>query len=183
MFEQLHNIPWENLKQASGLSGHIPDAIQGLVSHDLDEQEQSYWQLDNHVVLQGDLYQSAFYVIPFLIEILTSETTSARSYAYDLLFEIANGYAPKECLCKYDNSDMPLTEACKKSIADAFKIFLDDVANPMSKNREDALNLLISLKWHIDEIVLNLSGIKDKETNAEFCAAIEEAISEIQQRL
>lgn len=183
MFEQLYNIPWAKLKQASGLSDHIPDAILGLVSHNLDKQKQSYWQLDNHVVLQGDLYQSAFYVIPFLIEILKSEMISARNYAYDLLFEIANGYAPKECLCKYKGTDIPLTKACKKSIADAFKIFLDDVKNPMSKSRKDALNLLISLEWHIDEIVLNLSVMKNNESNAEFRAAIEEAISEIRQRL
>lgn len=179
MFSEIDKINWTLLKQAHGESSHVPKAIKGLVSPNPKEQEDSYWKLDNYVVLQGDLYQAAFYVIPFLIEILKSTSFNGRKYVYDLLFEIANGYAVEEVLCNYNGKDYPLTEVCKKSIADNFKIFLAEVANQSSDFREDALDLLITLEKNRNEIVTELQIIRKNEIDSKFSNKLDEAITEI----
>mgnify|MGYP000571271690 CR=1 FL=1 len=179
MLDEIEKINWTELKQAHGNSGHVPDAIRGLISGDRKEQEASYWKLDNHIVLQGDLYQAAFYVIPFLLEILGSKVKSGRSYAYDLLFEIANGFAPEETICVYDGVSLPLTEACKNAVVGGVDLYLGEVSDISSVCRENALDLLISLEEQIDHIVISLNTIKDKETDSEFRCKLEEAIAEI----
>jgi len=180
MFSDIEKIDWSILKQAHGDSSHVPTAIKGLISSDIKEQESSYWKLDNHVVLQGDIYQAAFYVIPFLIEILKSSIFHGRGYVYDLLFEIANGYAPEEVLCDYDGKMYPLTEACKKAIADDFDVFVAEVANQLSDYRENALDLLISLEDNKEGIVAELSVVRENEIDFEFGVKLDEAISEVQ---
>lgn len=179
MFDKIKEIDWDDLKQVNGGSGHIPGAIQGLVSDDESVRESSYWALDNHVVLQGDIYQAAFYVIPFLLEILASEIISGRGYVYDLLFEIANGFEIEESECTYEGVVLPLTEACKKSVSGGVSLYLDEVADTSSLCRENALDLLISLEEDSDEILAKLNEIKTSEADLNFRLKLEEAISEI----
>jgi hypothetical protein len=131
-------------------------------------------------VLQGDLYQAAFYVIPFLIKILKSSIQSGRNYVYDLLFEIANGCAFDEVPCTYDDTNLPLTVACKRAITDNINVYLTEVANTSSDCRESALNLLISLEEQQDKVISKLSDIRDKENNSSFRSRLEAAIAEIE---
>lgn len=179
MFSDLDKVNWAKLSQAQGTSEHVPDALKSLISDDDKEQEASYWKLDNHVVLQGDLYEAAFYVIPFLLEILATAIRNGRSYVYDLLFEIANGFAPEEISCDYDGKTLTLTEACKRAVAGGKGLYLKEVSDSNSDFRENALDLIISLEEYAVDIVPMLKEIRDKETDSEFKAMLEEAIAEI----
>lgn len=179
MFDDIDKISWAKLKQAHGNSEHVPSAIKGLVSNDEKEQEASYWKLDNHVVLQGDLYQAAFYVIPFLLEILAASIRNGRSYVYDLLFEIANGFAPEEVPCDYDGVTLTLTEGCKRAVADGLHLYLEEISDSNSVCRENALDLIVSLEEYAKNAVPRLIELKDKEVNPEFQSKLEEAIAEI----
>jgi hypothetical protein len=180
VFNNIDEVNWSELRQAHGDAGHVPEAIKGLIANDPKVQEASYWKLDNHIVLQGDLYQAAFYVIPFLIEILKSNIQSGRNYVYDLLFEIANGCAPDEVSCVYDGLNLPLTDACKRIITGNIDTYLAEVANTSSDCRESALGLLISLEEQQDKIISKLSDVRDKENNSSFRSKLEEAIAEIE---
>jgi hypothetical protein len=179
MFNDMEKISWANLKQAHGSSEHVPAAIKGLISDDEKEQEASYWKLDNHIVLQGDLYQAAFYVIPFLLEILAANIRNGRSYVYDLLFEIANGFAPEEVPCDYDGVTLTLTEGCKRAVAGGLNLYLEEISDNNSICRENALDLIVSLEEHVGSAVSRLIELKGKEINREFQAKLEEAIVEI----
>lgn len=179
MFNEIQNINWADLKQAHGNSVHVPEAIKGLISNDEKEQEASYWKLDNHVVLQGDLYQAAFYVIPFLLEILVSKIKFGRNYVYDLLFEIANGFAAEEATCVYDGVALSLTDACKTAVLGGVDLYLEEVTDTSSLCRENALDLLISLEVGSDKVITRLNAIKDQEADLDFRLKLEEAISEI----
>lgn len=179
MFNEIDNINWARLTQATGNSEHVPSAIKGIISNDEKEQEASYWKLDNHVVLQGDLYQAAFYVIPFLLEILAATIQSGRRYVYDLLFEIANGFAPKEVSCDYDGVTLTLTEGCKRAVAGGLNLYLEEVSNNNSACRENALDLIISLEVFAGNVIPRLIEIKDREASPEFQEKLEEAIAEI----
>ncbi len=179
MFETLHQIDWSKIEQAEGFASHVPIAVQRLASEDESICESAYWELDNHIVLQGDLYQAAFFVIPFLVEILKSNSVICRSYVYDLLFEIANGYEAKEVLCIYGGEKYSLTDACKLAVAENYKVFLFDVSNHAARCRTNALDLLISLEGKSEILVAELLRIKSEEVDNDFAAMLGEAIVEI----
>lgn len=179
MFEKLNDVDWENLKQAHGNARHVPEAIKGLVSNDPEIREASYWKLDNYVVLQSDLYEAAFYIIPFLVEILKSDILFGRNYVYDLLFEIANGYASEDLLCVYGNKEVPLKDACRNAIANEIELYLFEVRNSSSKFRLDALGLLISLDEYEEKIIPELAEILKHEDSSEFEVELRKSISEL----
>src|SRR5438128_80126 len=96
--EDLRAIPWSQKSVASGKADHVPEALAGMVSPDERLRERSYWRLDNEVVLQSDLYDAAYFVIPFLIQYLLERVPHGRDRVYDLLIEIGRGFAPSTSL-------------------------------------------------------------------------------------
>ena len=92
----LARVAWHEKDIASGKANHVPDAICGLTSSDERTRNRSYWRLDNEVVLQSDLYEAAYFVIPFLVQILNVQPDHGRDLIYDLLYEIANGFARRQ---------------------------------------------------------------------------------------
>ncbi|MDP5208574.1 hypothetical protein [Microbulbifer sp. 2205BS26-8] len=180
MFDKIDSVNWEQLQQAHGNAEHVPSAIKNLISEDAKTREASYWQLDNHIVLQSDLYEASFYAIPFLIEILQSDTSLGRDYVYDLLFEIANGHAAQELKCSYDGQELGLREACRVSIIDFLPVFLSEVADLNSSCREQALDLLMSLSEAKEKIVPVLSAIlSDEGAESKLGNKLNEAITEL----
>lgn len=179
MFKDLHKIDWRSLKQAHGHAAHIPEAIKGLISDSPEIVESSYWKLDNHIVLQSDLYEAAFYVIPFMIEILKSNHTIGRNYVYNLLIEICNGYAPKSSLCTYKNEKIPLAEVCRLTIADEIDVYISEVSDVDSGFRKHALDLLLCLENYRAKIVPMLEQMLQDEPSTAFSETIRAAILEL----
>src|SRR5713226_7697798 len=103
--EDVRAIPWSQKSVASGRADHVPQALAGLVSPDEKLRERSYWQLDNEVVLQSDLYDAAYFAIPFLIQYLRDRVPHGRDRIYDLLSEIGRGFAPPTSLCLTKEGD------------------------------------------------------------------------------
>ena len=126
----LHAIPWSQKSVASGKADHVPRALEGLISSDEKLRERSYWQLDNEVVLQSDLYEAAYFVIPFLIQCLREGVPHGRDRIYDLLTEIGGGCAPSTRLCVTREGDsVPLQAACVRELLKGFRMFLRDTAD------------------------------------------------------
>jgi len=179
MFNSIENIQWSDLKTANGTAKGVPDAIRGLISENEEIRNASYWKLDNHVVLQSDLYESAFYVLPFLFEILNSESKNGKRYVYDLLFEIANGYAPENEVCTLNGREMELTEACRLLIIGELNVILNEVSDIESEFRTNALELLIAFGDRKADIVPMLLKILENE-DSDFSDNLKEAISELE---
>ena len=118
-----------------------------LLSEDEGVRNRSYWQLDNEVVLQSDLYEAAYFVIPFLIGFLDTKVAHGRDRIYDLLFEIAHGHAPATELCRTkEGLEVPLEEACVQEVRKGVGVFLRDTADANPLIREKAKKLIESLK-------------------------------------
>jgi hypothetical protein len=180
VFEKMNGIDWRNLQQAHGTASHVPEAIKGLVSEDERVRERSYWLLDNYVVLQSDLYEAALFVVPFLLEILSSEIEHGRDLVYDLLFEIGNGYAPPEVSCKGLNGEtVSLGEACRDAVLEGLNIYLGEVKTVDSKARLKALELLASLNEIEDTIRIELEDILSKEENGAFRVELKRVVKEM----
>ncbi len=179
--EDLDSVPWGELKQAHGTSGHVPDAILGLVSEDAQRRREAYWKLDNYVVLQSDLYEAAYYVIPFLLQILENPSTlNRREYVYDLLIEIANGGAPELFTVIHSNAEWPLALACRDRVAAGAALFVSDAAGGASKIRERALGLLMSLREYSETFASDLRKLSiSPNIDAEIRATLADALGEL----
>lgn len=178
MLENLDKLNWKDYGIAHGDGTHIPDTIKDLASGISEKQQKAYWKLDNYIVLQSDLYEAAFYVVPFLFEILQSDMTTGRDLVYDLLWEIANGYAD-DIDIDVNGVTTPLREACRVVVVDNLNIILAEVANYSSSFREKALELLASLYEYRKEIEPKLIELCDEEPSSEFQAVIKKWIVEL----
>jgi hypothetical protein len=91
---ELERWDWSALRQASGNAGHVPEAIRALLnSTTADELDEPYWQLENHIVVQGRLYEAALPAVSVLIAALTCHDRPGwvRIGLLDLLFQLVNG--------------------------------------------------------------------------------------------
>ena len=87
---------WSELSTLTGNAEHVPAALSGLLSYDRSEFEASYWKIDNHVVVQSDLYSAAAVVPKYLEEIFPLATY--KNDVLELLYEIGNGSSESKAL-------------------------------------------------------------------------------------
>ena len=64
------NIDWSRLEvcPGAGTAAEVPRAIEALFSNSAKQRRQAYWQLDNFVVVQGGLFESAAYAGRLLVQ-------------------------------------------------------------------------------------------------------------------
>ena len=180
MLENLDTIKWKSLKTAHGDASHIPEAIRGLISNNEQIRRKSYWKIDNYAVLQSDLYEAAFYVIPFLLEILSSDIVEGRERIYDLLYEIGNGYAPDEYKIRNNDGTLStLREACRKPVLDEINLYIEELRNRNSPARKQALDLLFSLEEANDVIIDVFTKLLSDEPEGELRKEMEKMLTEI----
>jgi hypothetical protein len=164
MFEKLESVMWEQYATAHGDARHIPEAIRSLVSEDESVRNAAYWQIDNHVVLQSDLYEAAPYVVPFLLEILAGRFRSGRDRLYDLLWEIANGKAPVEVQSDIAGSNHPmaLEKACRMEVLKGMETYLKDAADPDPLVRKKATDLIssLTLATFVEKLIQHVPELK-----------------------
>ncbi len=88
-------VSWDGLKTNAGNATDVPSRLFRLFeAADVTEAESAYWQLDNHIIVQGRMYWSAVASIPTLGAALLSQNLSppALHGVIDLLTEIALGH-------------------------------------------------------------------------------------------
>lgn len=145
--EYISHVPWNEVRVASGKAGHVPEALIGLLSPDEEAQNRSYWRLDNEVVLQSDLYEAAYFVVPVLVQMLSDRVTHGRERIYDLLYEIANGYAPPTTLCRTrDGRLLPLQHVCAEELKKGRTVFDRDAMDEDPRVGAKAMELVELLR-------------------------------------
>jgi len=93
---ELAAVDWSSMRVMEGIdAARIPTAVERLVSAESEEEaREAYWQLDNTVVVQGQLFEAAQHLVPALHAALVGELASpAREAIADLLVEICAGEA------------------------------------------------------------------------------------------
>jgi|GEM_PF-1659042 len=180
--ENLRAIPWSQIPVASGKADHVPQALAGLVSPDKRLRERSYWQLDNEIVLQSDLYDAAYFVIPFLIQYLRERVPHGRDRIYDLLIEIGRGFAPPTSLCRTTEGDsVPLQDACAREILKGFRVFLRDAGDPdprVAAKARELMQLLAARSENQGDPGVDILGSHLIELAREFVDLIEAKVGQ-----
>lgn len=85
-------IDWKKLTTARGVSdaSQVPFSIELLFSETSNKRDTGYWGIDNHVVVQSDLQDSAPYATQLIVERFLAEKQVTQQLV-DILFELANG--------------------------------------------------------------------------------------------
>ena len=90
ILDSVRKVEWRALKDRLGfIDYNIADILSNLIDDDLQKRNIAYWKLDNHIVIQGGLSESCFYILPFLNELVT--ITNNRLELLNIIFEIFNG--------------------------------------------------------------------------------------------
>lgn len=191
IFKIINAFPWSKIKANYGYCENIEEALAGIISEDATIREKSYWKLDNHVVVQANLSEGAFFVVPFVIELFKSnEIDDGNKYElFNLLFEIANGVSSE--LISYninlddgfeyyikgtDYKDENLRIACRNKVLKHFHFFMMDLFNVSSGTRKYSLELLSSFIEHHSIIKYELKALLKSEKDKEIISSLNEAI-------
>jgi hypothetical protein len=173
-------VNWSRLTTAHGSAEHVPRALADLVSLDPDQRQRGYWELDNHVVLQGDLYEAAPFVALALIEILRDRTQPGRNLIYRLLWEIRNGAAAEtEMVTLPDGRRMSLMLAARVVVAEGLPHYVGDVLAPDPQLRREALQLVTSLHERKKDVAELLSSARQHSTEPAIRSDLEQATREL----
>jgi hypothetical protein len=106
-------------------SEYIPETIRSLFSADTpDEINKRYWEIDNHVVVQGRTFEVAEHLIPVMMASLDqTKGSAARASVLELIFQMVAYYSGEP-------DDPGLTDRCRararEGLWDMYRIFMED---------------------------------------------------------
>ncbi len=173
-------LPWNKLSSANGTCGHYPEVFKDLVSDDPKKREGAYWQLDNHAVLQGEIYEVAPYVVDILVGVLQScQSCSGRARIYEFLIEIAYGDAMASAISCYPGKEVPLKEACNLALGQGIDIYLTDLEHEHREVRLKVSHLLLAYAGALKNKVAFLKNRIILESDQEVKEVLEEILEEI----
>lgn len=96
---ELLRLDWSLIREADGPATDVPVALRDLLSaKSPEEADDAYWRLENHVVVQGQLFEAAKFAVPILMAALVKadRPRHVRIGVLELLFQIVNGVPHEE---------------------------------------------------------------------------------------
>jgi len=91
MLEGLDDINWSLLRHAYGPAIDVPDLLRKRASADPEIASGAEFELFGNILHQGTVYPATSHAVPFIVELLESQTISKRSGLIVLLACIAKG--------------------------------------------------------------------------------------------
>jgi hypothetical protein len=160
---ELERVNWAQLRTSVGNASSVPGALRSLVS--ATTEEEARWadrRLDNRVVVQGNRFQAAEYVILPLLAALPDCADIARVYVLDLLVELTGADEDlDEGEVKAGNT--LLAQHCIERLRAGLAIFyrcLDD-SNP--RVRDGALELIDATDPDDDRVLWFLDRLAQRD--------------------
>jgi hypothetical protein len=104
------------------IEADVPAALRALAAAETAEAaDAAYWRLDNHVIVQGALYQAAEATAVAAVLALPRATVAGRARLLELLGQIGAGAtAPSEVAA----GNTGLAERCLREVAKGFPIYV-----------------------------------------------------------
>lgn len=109
MLETLDQIDWSKLRHSYGSAENTPRHLRMLLSDNADERSEAYYHLYGAVNHQGDVNSATVAVVPFLFELLASNSTPERERIVEVLHTFVSSCA--EHLQRRDQSNYTLPPA------------------------------------------------------------------------
>jgi hypothetical protein len=107
MLESLDKVDWQHLRGMKGPATDVPRLIRDLASGDVLTAMKASDDLWGIILHQGNVYEATSYVIPYLIELLSSDVVLDRS---DILYSFYT-------ICWVHQEEDDLNDATRKTLA------------------------------------------------------------------
>jgi len=126
---------------AVGAGDVVPTALGGLIAADTDEDAlRSYWELDNRVVVQGQLFEAAVALIPALLAgLLANLKEPARYWLMELMMQIADGESHSS------ERDPNLGDAARSGLMEGLWVIYAQMEQDSPRVRATAVDLVARL--------------------------------------
>ncbi len=171
------DVDWSRLHQATGTCVDIPDALEQLCSGDAAQRKAAYWRIENHVILQGDLYEAAPFVVRGLLTCLDAEPP-AKVEIYDLLIELANGYAPDSEFVEIEGKVVPVKDATVACLQQGMARYWRDLDKEPVDIRKRVVEVFLALSDHMQIDKNRLCALSESEVDEEVRCLLQELIEE-----
>jgi hypothetical protein len=134
-------VDWSAVRSMPGGSGFVPQSVARLLLAESEEDAAAaYWELDNRVVVQGQLFEAARWIVAPLVSALQVRLAPpSRRRVVDLLVEIALG-VPDQSECEAGNEE--LGEACRQEIKQGLWCFYGLLDDDDARVRIGAIDVL-----------------------------------------
>ncbi|MCY1012048.1 RHS repeat-associated core domain-containing protein [Nannocystis pusilla] len=132
-WNQLRAAPFEHAEK-------IPEALNGLIrASNTEEADHAYWKLDNVVIVQGMLHESALAACSCLVVGLGRATPSARPRMLELMVQIGGG-EPSRQEIQQNRSD--LHALCLRELKHGYALYLDILERGTQEEQVHCVDLL-----------------------------------------
>lgn len=191
--EVIGNIRWQEIEALQGNCANVPTAIRSLQSDDSKVRHAAYWTLDNHVVVQGGLFEGAFFVVPFLLNIVRSEPKNGHIETLDLLFEIAAGSSHFDKIVRFrmvsdpflhyvpesEGIEIPLPIATRFAVANGLSEIVRLIASNEDEIRGRTRDLLLCFPEFAGELSQRLRHIVNDSCDEQLTTEIHSLINDL----
>jgi hypothetical protein len=138
------NVDWSKLIACDGNASaqEVPKAIEMLLFGSPEERKQAYWKIDNYVVVQGGLFESAPYAARLLVEKINTNPDKLNIEVLDILFELANGSADSAFVEHGPLKGQPIQKLCRETIAEVLPVLSAAKASASEPEKKTIQDLL-----------------------------------------
>lgn len=129
----------------------MPDAVEALATaNDKKAASEAFWRLDNHIVVQSQLFEAAFWVVPILLALLAGELAEpARIEVFERLFQIVVGYADRS---EVQHGNENLGELCREEVKKGLWLYYRDLVREGPAVQRVALELIAECEEDRDRL-------------------------------
>jgi hypothetical protein len=138
------NVDWSKLVACRGYASaeQVPTAVGALFSGSPLERQQAYWKIDNYVVVQGSLFESAPYAARLLVDKIKTNPDKLNLEILDILFELANGNAGGESVEHGPLKGQSIQQLCRDTVAEVLPLLAAARSNASDRERTTIQDLL-----------------------------------------
>lgn len=157
---------WQALREASGDARDVPDAVLALAAANSETKaSEAYWRLDNHVVVQGQLFESALPLVPVILSFLAGDLPEpARPRLLELLYQIVVGLTAES---EIERGNRDLARRCRTEVVKGLWLYYKDLLNPSSAVQKVALDLVRECESEEGRLMAVLLQLLDSESCSE----------------
>ncbi len=170
-------------------AGIIPQALKMLMKPDEKIQDKAFDELDNYVVVQRNLYEASYYVLPILFSMLECDEIPEKNVIFGMIDEISRG-------SKYDTVGdssrtivlsggklVNLEEGCRDIFEDKIGVLLRLLKDSEAEVRALAVELLTTMPYlhgyWLDAVV----ALGKTESDKRIMEAVEDVETEVDEFL
>jgi hypothetical protein len=153
MLEGLTNINWDKIQGRDGSAKKVPEPMYQLCFGDKKAQVDASYILEGTAINQGTLYEAAYYLTPFLQEVLQVQDPEVKVMIYNLLYEISSLHAfDMGPAVEVDSESIPLKQACRQRVIQGRSLYYTDLANNDVMVRFKVFELLLAFTESFETI-------------------------------